>query len=80
MLKTRRGGCVNKPRSPIRTRLVWILRGLALYVFSYGLYWAAAWVIGSPHEFRHLWAKSLIPLGVVLAALYFNKTNQSRGN
>jgi hypothetical protein len=50
-------------------------RGLALYAVSYGLYWAAAWGIGSPHEFRNLWAKSLIPLAVVLAAMYLDKTN-----
>ena len=54
-------------------------RGLALYTVSYGLYWAAAYGIGSPHEFRNLWAKSLIPLGVVLAAYYFNKTNRTHG-
>ncbi|MGI4789883.1 MAG: hypothetical protein ACRYFS_13650 [Janthinobacterium lividum] len=59
--------------------LVMALRGLALYAFSYALYWSAAWEIGGPHEFRNLWAKSLIPLGVVIAALYFNKTNQTRG-
>lgn len=57
-----------------------ILRGLALYVFSYAMYWGAAWMVGSPHEFSNLWAKALIPVGVVAAAYYFNQTNQKRGN
>ena len=65
---------MNKPGP-----LILALRGLALYVVSYGLYWAAAWAIGSPHEFRNLWAKSLIPLCVVGAAMYFNKTNHTSG-
>ena len=75
MPKTPPGGSVK----PEPSLLILTLRGLALYGFSYSLYWAAAWVIGSPHEFRNLWAKSLLPLGVVLAAMYFNKTNQTRG-
>ena len=56
-----------------------ILRGLALYVFSYAMYWGAAWMVGSPREFSDLWAKALIPVGVVAAAFYFNQTNQRRG-
>ena len=57
-----------------------ILRGLVLYALAYGLYWGAAWMVGSPHEFRNLWAKALILPGIAAAAFYFNKTNQSRGN
>lgn len=56
-----------------------ILRGLALYAVSYGMYWGAAWMVGSPHEFSNLWAKALIPVGVVAAAFYFNQTNPRRG-
>lgn len=56
-----------------------IFRVAALYAFSYGMYWGAAWMVGSPHEFPNLWAKALIPVGVVAAAFYFNKTNQTRG-
>ena len=74
MPKTPPGGFVKTRPGP----LVLALRGLALYAVSYGLYWGAAWGIGSPHEFRNLWAKALIPLAVVLAAMYFNKTNQMR--
>ena len=58
--------------------LLVVLRGLALYAFAYALYWGAAWMIGSPHEFRNLWAKSLILPGIAAAAFYFNKTNQTR--
>ena len=54
--------------------------GLALYGFSYGLYWAAAWLIGSPSGFRDLWAKALILPGIALTAFYFNTTNRPRGN
>ncbi len=57
-----------------------ILRGAALYAFSYGMYWGAAWMVGSPCEFSNLWAKALIPVAVVAAAYYFNQTNQKRGN
>ena len=57
-----------------------VLRGAALYAFSYGMYWGAAWMVGSPHEFVNLWAKSLTPVGVVAAAYYFNHTNKKRGN
>lgn len=57
-----------------------ILRGVALYAFSYGMYWGAAWMVGSPREFSNLWAKALIPVAVVAAAYYFNLTNQKRGN
>ncbi len=56
-----------------------ILRGLAIYAVSYGLYWCAAYGVGSPHEFRALWGKSLTPLAVAAAAYYFNKTNKTRG-
>lgn len=54
------------------------LCGLALYLFSYGLYWGAAWMVGSPHELRNLWAKALIPVAVLAAAYYFNQTNGRR--
>ena len=64
----------TKPSVPIM-----ILRGLALYAFSYGMYWGAAWMVGSPREFSNLWAKALIPVAVVAAAFYFNQTNQRRG-
>lgn len=76
MPKMQLGGSV-KTKSSLA---VLALRGAALYAFAYACYWGAAYLVGSPHEFRHLWAKSLIPLGVVAAAMYFNKTNQSRGN
>lgn len=56
-----------------------ILRGAALYAFSYAMYWGAAWMVGSPHGFANLWAKALIPVGVVAAAFYFNQTNPRRG-
>ena len=56
-----------------------ILRGLALYAFSYAMYWGAASMVGSPREFSNLWTKALIPVGVVAAAFYFNQTNQRRG-
>jgi uncharacterized membrane-anchored protein len=69
------GGSV-KPKPSI---LVVVLRILALYAFSYALYWGAAWMIGSPHEFANLWAKALTPVAVVAAAFYFNQTNQRRG-
>lgn len=59
---------------------VLILRCLALYAFSYGMYWGAAWMVGSPHGFSNLWAKALIPVAVVAAAFYFNQTNKKRGN
>ena len=75
MPKTPPGGSVKtNPK-------VWVivLRGLALYAFSYGMYWGAAWMVGSPHEFRNLWAKALIPVSVLAAAYYFNLTNQRRG-
>lgn len=55
-----------------------ILRVVAFYAFSYGMYWGAAWLIGSPHEFANLWAKSLTPVAVVAAAFYFNQTNKRR--
>lgn len=59
---------------------LWVLigRGLALYAFSYGMYWGAAWMVGSPHELRNLWAKALIPVAVLAAAYYFNQTNGRR--
>ena len=69
------------PGGSVKTKLsLWALIGcgLALYAFSYGMYWGAAWMVGSPHEFRHLWAKALIPVGVLAAAYYFNPTNQKR--
>lgn len=56
-----------------------ILRGAALYAFSYAMYWGAAWMVGSPREFSNLWAKALVPVGVVAAAFYFNRTNPRRG-
>ena len=56
-----------------------ILRVLALYAFSYAMYWGAAYMVGSPREFSNLWAKALTPVGVVAAAFYFNQTNQRRG-
>lgn len=56
-----------------------LLRGAALYAFSYALYWGAAYMVGSPREFANLWAKALTPVGVVAAAFYFNQTNQRRG-
>ena len=74
MPKMRPGGSVNKPRV-----LVLVLRGVALYAFGYACYWGAAWLVGSPHDFRHLWAKALLLPGIAAAAFYFNKTNQTRG-
>ena len=59
---------------------VLILRGVALYVLAYACYWGAAQLVGSPHEFRHLWAKALILPGIAAAAYYFNQTNTRRGN
>jgi len=56
------------------------LRGVALYLFAYACYWGAGWLVGSPHEFRNLWAKALILPGIAAAAYYFNKTNGRRGN
>ncbi len=60
--------------------VVIILRVVTLYAFSYAMYWGAAWLIGSPHEFPNLWAKALTPVAIVAAAYYFNRTNQKRGN
>lgn len=61
---------MNKPSLPAI-----ILRGVALYALAYGCYWGAAWLVGSPHEFRNLWAKALILPGIAAAAFYFNKTD-----
>ena len=57
-----------------------LLRGAGLYLFAYACYWGAAQLVGSPHEFRNLWAKALILPGIAAAAYYFNKTNTRRGN
>ncbi len=59
---------------------VLVLRGVALYGFAYACYWGAAYLVGSPHDFRHLWAKALILPGIAAAAYYFNTTNTRRGN
>jgi hypothetical protein len=73
MLKTRPGGFVKAKTS----LLIIVLRGAAVYAVSYGLYWWAASMIGSPQDFRSLWAKALTPLGVMAAAYYFNRTDQA---
>ncbi len=60
--------------------LLMVLRGVGLYAVAYACYWGAAWLVGSPHEFRNLWGKALILPGIAAAAYYFNKTNGRRGN
>jgi hypothetical protein len=72
MPKTPLGGCVNKP-----TLLVIVLRGVLLYAASYGLYWGASFMVGSPHDFRSLWGKAALPMIVYLVVVYFNWTNKS---
>ena len=73
----RPGGCVNKRKASLPALA---LRGIGLYVFAYACYWGAGWLVGSPHDFRHLWAKALILPGIAAAAYYFNKTNVRRVN
>ncbi len=63
----------RSPRLPVM-----IGCALALYAFSYALYWGAAWMVGSPHGFVNLWAKALLPVAVLGAAYYFNQTNGRR--